>query len=626
MIWEFFIVKKFKMGEKKENELKIDKNLKLFENDIFLKNGLILEEIDENFNKNVEEDKIPIKKFTKFNNLNFFEENRQKIDNVIDCLEKFKGCDITDKFSCSMCKSKKFSCVKLKSDMEIYDNAGKLIDILKANNANDNTGYCLQDITINQTRTCNPFAGDWILIRHSINKIKEKGSGIIFESNLSSFSNTQNRFVDNDRYAYVFVCKCKMPHIIGQKNFFSDCTVSRSCGTNGTLETVYINPSEAKCKCLNNDEIADKINNSPICRKKKLIELENDDLYTNSFPHKISLNHPGIDKSFSNQFTFKDKRHVINPCKIDAFTGEEIDESELVRISDDKRAKEMGYTQNTNIWYCKPMANNIMTVLYESDFLTGNNGQYANGVYRISNSQTNIEIQEWNVPFLEKFSKNSRYGPPIIGMKESIKNIQSANPNLYKLLENYYKHRWDLSQINNIYFYNFITHILAISSTIEKHTDLHSYKEHNNHTLVPLKKYFIWKSVYDGDLFDIHPRFCHTMLSDSGEDENWPKNSTNGTTDEILHMKLLKGGAFIGCILDKNKLTTKNNNLKLFLNLYDNFYILNGLNLKNTNIIEINHMLKTIEPIWLEDDTEKRKWLDKTTNGALFFLKSLTNG
>lgn len=625
LILDTFIIQTVNNPKKKEIQLQDNSQNNLFKNNIFIKNGieLDLEIVPEN-RTNIN-NKIPIERILREETV-LEEQTSIKIENTVDCLAKFQECDLTDKFSCTMCQGRanNYSCVKLNSDMEIYNNKGLLIGVLNA--SKNNMGYCLENITINQTRTCNPYAGNWILIRHKINKIKEIDNQLLSEiydpikhstEIITKQINTNTNEKEINLYGYMFVCKCKMPHVIGQQNFNSDCVVSRSCGQHNKLETVYIAPSKAKCLCSDKDDISDNIENIPVCRKKRFIELEKDDLYTISFPHKLPLTHPGINNIFSNQFIHKTKRNVINPCKIDAFSGEEINESELVQIN--QNSKNIQYSGETDIWYCKPLSNNIATVLYSTDFLTGNNGKYANGVYRISNSQTNSEIQEWNVPYLENYTQNSKFGPPIIGVKTNFHNLKTTNLNLYLILEKFYKP----DKINTIYFYNFITHILSVSATIEQHTDLHSYYEHNTNPQIPIKKLFLWPAVYKkSDAIDINPRFCHKMISKSGKDEIWPPNFIYGELDENLHSKLLHGGAFIGCILDKTKLISNNKHLKLFVNLYNGYYVANGLNLENTNIIEIDHLLKLIKPIWLGTNDEKRKWLEETSSGALYFLRT----
>lgn len=499
------------------------------------------------------------------------------IDTLVNCNDKTIECALNDPLSCSMCTNSMTSCVKIDKKTKIYDaHSDEHIADLEASEVGK--GYCLR-LAANSRRKCNENTGDLVLVRHQIGNIA---------------------------HGYTFICKCKYPHLIGQKNIMSDCDVGNGCGEFGHLNSVTDNPMRGgRCICTNG-KIADyDSHGAPICRNKKIIEMESN----TPTAYTIPLDHPAIASEFKEQFVGNPKNiHIVNPCKLDAFSNAFINDAEL----------ESADTVKGTIWYCIPTASNIATVLYDTDYLTNNNGFYANGVYRISESTLHEEVQEWNTKNVEMYTRNGRYGGPVIGVITTKSELKKANPYLFHLLDSKFNEK--------VFFYSFINHIKVLPHTMRVPTRLHDYLEYNKGGKIPIKSFrlIVIDATVPSDDWIVSPRRCKSMLTGDGTDDEWPKMSFFRGTSDPEYELILKGGGFIGCIMtfDDWKLPgnmEERSHKELFMKVYDNNYILNGLNTQNTHTLYINHKDKTITNAWYGSKQLESYF---TNNGVLFDISS----
>jgi len=80
-----------------------------------------------------------------------------------------------------------------------------------------------------------------------------------------------------------------------------------------------------------------------------------------------------IDVSISNEIktNLPNDTFLLNPCKTDAITGKYVENAMIAKTDD-------------NIYYCVSTGSNVITINSDDDYLTNNNGSYANGVIEIS--------------------------------------------------------------------------------------------------------------------------------------------------------------------------------------------------------------------------------------------------
>lgn len=514
-------------------------------------------------------------------------QNSHIISNQENCnpTQKLFSCQLDDLFSCRFCKSISSKCVHFDENTDVINEGSQNINMTIPKNLNKNDGYCMNMLQLKNSRTCNPNTGTWILVRHmdKLNKIE----------------------------AFLFICKCRYPHLIGQKTIMDDCDVSNGCGDLGQLEDVTVNPMiHGVCKCNNPDmyEPTKSSTGVPICGMKSYTNWTKDPIEVLSFPFLLPITSPAISPQFQSKF-INSNRFVINPCNIDAFTGEPIEYAKLTAIVRDGR---WGTKTGETSWFCQPTRNNVATVLYSSDFLKNNNGTWANGVYLITSEfeYMDVIVSEWNLSQQSAVGENGSYNPPVFGVR--VHYEQLTDP-----LKLYLK-EWK-NQHDRINFYSFMNHIFILPHLLIK--DYNSYKELYNDMdempvdqmfIPPLTKkarYFVYEfSASDRDRF--WPRNCWKMFI-NGSDAGCPKwvGPFNGTYDSEKYEKLLYGKGYMGCILNKDDKfpnITKQN--ELFIKIYGGYYVLNDVFQNNTTCLEFYKPLSKIRSVWYGTKSEENEY------------------
>lgn len=251
-----------------------------------------------------------------------------------------------------------------KSDAHIY-----------SPNKHKNEGYCLNILNSNHNakraitenrknlHSCNPNTGERIVVKTSIH------------------SN-----------AYKIGCLCKHPDVITQTvPLYSDCDKPVAC-RDGQLNGPSWWNSKIKVdiikdlSCVNcpNDTISDRdsLTDRPICRERTFAEKNIDDsqyVYPKNFP-LIPLNHQAIEPDFVNKFSHPQTRYLPNPCGFDIFTMQPFHKNECSLAS----------TSDGTIAFCKSNDINVVTVQLDDDYLRGNAGKWANGCFKFTENNTNI--------------------------------------------------------------------------------------------------------------------------------------------------------------------------------------------------------------------------------------------
>lgn len=525
---------------------------------------------------------------------------------------------------CFDCSNSMATCKHFNQDIIVENENGLILNIIHKNSSKDE-GYCIEtNKKVESAHKCNPNTGNWVLVK-------------------------QNPLTSS----FTFICKCKYPSLVTQANIFNDCSVDVACGPNGHLKTLNVLDirTNGTCICdIAKGYISDRTARGPICRQLKYSELLYDPPQYNDFPHKLNLLHDAIAPQFRNQFTHAKNRSVINPCKIDAFTGLPVEKAELVS----KLLYNINGTEKI-VWFCVSKSLDVATVLFEDDYLHNNNGTFANGVVQLSKQRQfdNIEkyykeIQEWHVP---ENNEESEYGPyygPIIGVRVNIqeKNL-TFNNKLLELLQyeslpngnvinnnnnnndgstNEKNINIDITIPINIYSIKQPKTMLPFSYLLYNITD---YTELNHNAKYPIFRYWTPQYGYEtsNTIKNVKPRYCYEMFLDpKHSDDVWPLTryfNIESPLSQDEAMELLRGGAFIGC---KNNFDcSKDLNMNdLFsnhiCNLFHRRFILNPYNMNNTNVILVNHFSQEIEPVFYGTVQEKQI-MSTLKNGSILPIR-----
>lgn len=217
------------------------------------------------------------------------------------------------------------------------------------------------------------------------------------------------------------ICRCFWPTLFGQHDVFSDCDLANACGgrpnslvharTRVPLTSappdlpVLIHEYECAECGENRMSGTDPDTGLPSCeplpfgRRTGSMDGAFDDLHRRAgiapivesdpnavrtvatlLPTDSVLVSDDMEKSLVGA-TVPDSRsrpHLPNPCAFDYFDGSYLgDECELTASA-------------SGIAYCNPLSETVSTLMTASDYLTENNGRYANACYRFTTSPANV--------------------------------------------------------------------------------------------------------------------------------------------------------------------------------------------------------------------------------------------
>lgn len=226
----------------------------------------------------------------------------QKIDihNDWECTgDNLRLCDVNDALSCEGCMNLNASCINFVVDSKYIRPDGTPTFIPR--NKNSTEGYCLA-LDVKRV-TCNFFHGELAIVN----------------------TNPKDRECS-------LLCVCKNPGYIGNTSIIGDCSTPFIC--DGNVDDINQPIEKINCKCNKRDLVsARNSENIPYCRGKLVSEMTADDFETclagvksvNFVPMK--LYHPDIS---TNCLAIR----WIDPCSIDAFTGEANHDSVYTKASD----------------------------------------------------------------------------------------------------------------------------------------------------------------------------------------------------------------------------------------------------------------------------------------------------
>lgn len=214
-------------------------------------------------------------------------------------------------------------------------------------------------------------------------------------------------------------CRCHWPTLFGQVDLFEDCNVQHACdGGKGVLVNKFTKQplSEAsapiadihdyECSACDRCNVPgpDPHTGLPSCLPRPFNDRDKDmclydvDSAAESEVYKddgdasageirtikpmLYVKSQFVDGKFQTMFTdrVRDSAWVPNPCAFDSFTGARLNgECELRK------------TQRSNIAYCAPMKDNIMTAVMDDTYLVNNNGRYPNACFRFTSNEAHVD-------------------------------------------------------------------------------------------------------------------------------------------------------------------------------------------------------------------------------------------
>lgn len=301
-------------------------------------------------------------------NLNCSTDNEQLIECDIDETNAL-GKDA----KCMQCKQILSSCINIKDPVYSATNPDL---ILIQPNTSETKGYCLPTKII--TNTCTRRrGGKWILTHNEENS-------------------------NNEKYlTYTFECFCSTP------NFFqnditngNDCTKFIGC-RNGKLKNdkTWNTYEDMECDCQTNLYEAES-GNANVPPKCTLLNVYRR-TYTKENPAPFEILK---DEFLDNGYKFllaqtNEKISLPNPCSFDLTTKTFI--KGIGKVVLDEATKKIAY--------CVSLSPNYKTTILNDDYLLGNNGKYANVLFRIRREDKETEIHNDPDDYNNNYKKGIMY-------------------------------------------------------------------------------------------------------------------------------------------------------------------------------------------------------------------------
>lgn len=157
-----------------------------------------------------------------------------------------RKCNMNDGLkACFDCRERYAKCVHFENDVTFIDEENK--EKIIPHNSSPNEGYCLNTDDDLSQRKCNTKTGKWVLIK-----------------------------LDTDKTSYGWICLCKYPGLVTQKNIFEDCDVDVACGPRGNLASLEVDPMiNGRCICFDSNQISDRDDlKGPHCRNRSFFEFK----------------------------------------------------------------------------------------------------------------------------------------------------------------------------------------------------------------------------------------------------------------------------------------------------------------------------------------------------------------
>lgn len=171
-------------------------------------------------------------------------------------------------------------------------------------------------------------------------------------------------------------CICKYPLIYAYDKNTGQCNkLIQDVCEGGTLDKNNTTPRCVDCPVNTESRI---INGVPKCVP---IDFKRSIISGEGVPGMVKISNSMISAQFRKNFTIADN-YIKNPCEFDAITGKFLHDGRSGVSTD-------------GVYYCIPGSSSVVSVRADDDYLTGNNGAYANGIISISYKPAVNVIVEW---------------------------------------------------------------------------------------------------------------------------------------------------------------------------------------------------------------------------------------
>lgn len=277
-----------------------------------------------------------------------------------------------------------------------------------------------------------------VITRRSVTRANSQSS----RSTCNEMTSSSVRTVDaagHTRYA----CRCHWPTLFGQKDLFSDCNVHHACDggkgvlvhrmTRRLLASVEppIDIHDYVCSSCDRCNVPgpDPHTGLPSCIPRPFNDRDRDmclydvpdetDVYVGDtgaddatdgerYTTKpiLSLRSRFVDERFVSSFTdrVRETAWVPNPCAYDLFTGSRLDGGCQLRL-----------TRKTNVAYCAPIRDNIMTAVKEDSYLVNNRGAYPNACFRFTSNEHHVN--GYVIEYFLRERRASELPSPVVSMR-----------------------------------------------------------------------------------------------------------------------------------------------------------------------------------------------------------------
>lgn len=243
-------------------------------------------------------------------------------------------------------------------------------------------------------------------------------------------------------------CRCHWPTLFGQETLYSDCNIQHACDNNkgvlvhkvtrkpliSAVQPIDIHDYECSQCDRCNVPGTDPHTGLPSCVPRPLNDRDRDlclynvasesDVYFDAAANDsndgeyhtakpmLALRSRFVDRRFVSLFTdrVRDTAWVPNPCAYDLFTG--------IRL---ESGCELRLTKKSNIAYCAPLRDNIMTAVKEDTYLINNLGTYPNACFRFTSNEHHVN--GYIIEYFLRERRSQELPSPVVSMRIARKDV-----------------------------------------------------------------------------------------------------------------------------------------------------------------------------------------------------------
>lgn len=270
-------------------------------------------------------------------------------------------CDLSDQYSCFRCKQPLYTCRAITTETTIHD---------------ENTGRTLY--TLMPTK---PGRGICSRIEGDLN-------GVL----CSRPNGGRMLLTDIGDGRFVYQCVCLQPDYFTKTTRFGNCTTFVGCAGGGQMDESigWSDVTQIRCKCpTGRKEYRHPVTLRSTCIRQTVFEVSTDWPPSGNYALADRFIDAGYLERVRNGLGV-DRIYLPNPCLYDALTGDRITSS-LVGIRYDRES----INTDKYVAWCWSDDPLYTPIQFDSDYLAGNDGRYANGMVRVFSDISTRFTDEW---------------------------------------------------------------------------------------------------------------------------------------------------------------------------------------------------------------------------------------